>query len=212
MLLFETDQALLNTAKNGNYLEIQPFCGQSDAGHFKTHVADHLFYGLIDALRPGRYAKKYHKKFFKELVYRNITMETNESHQSRILKRDVKNMHEAHGADDGALALIVVYDRQRLSFVGFPSTTSIHSDCYVNAVVFPISNKVSLHFERREYPDQTFANKVFISFTRDDRGGSGSTPSEDINAIYARLMQIAAEMASAGNRRSSLPNLIASRA
>lgn len=119
-----------------------------------------------------------------------MMLETNDLHQSRVIKKDVKNVHECEHV------LIVAFDRQRLSFVGFPSMRSVHSDCLVNAVIFSTGNRVSLHFERRQHTsiDQPCFNKVYISYSCDDRNNNVHSAMNEVNAMFARLMEVAATL------------------
>lgn len=190
-MLFETHAAFAELIKHGNHVEILPLCTGCDRpGQFATHVDDATFYGLIEFARRnfGKAAWQLQKKFFKEVVYRDITQQTNELHQSRIFQREVKNVHETEVGDCGVL--VVVYERQRLGFAGFPSNKNVHSDCYLNTAVFPIGSRVHVHFERRQMADGLCFNKVYISYDHDARDARDDVhvAMDEINAIFERLV------------------------
>jgi hypothetical protein len=182
-MLFEDEESFSEIVGRGNHVEILPFSVRREVpGQFVTHVDDPVFYGLIDLLRSKH--RQFQKRFFKELVYRDMTQHTNDLHQSKIFKKEVKNVHETDGN-----ALVLVFDRHKMSFAGFPSDKNVHGNSYVNTVVFPIGACVQVHFERRECVDTAqYFNKVFIGYDRGMRDEDVRRSMKDINFIFERLV------------------------
>lgn len=206
----------------GNHIEIVLFCSPGKSGlpgHFVTHVDDPLFFGLLRGMTTqqpslsssssrrggGGVGAQHHKKAYREIVHRTAVLETNGLHQSRAYKKDLRGVHEAGmlsapmPSAAPSLALVVAYDRQRLSFAGFPATRQPHDDCFVNAVVLPITGRMSLHFESRvpfssKCDDVNKArtnNKIFVSLNHDTRSVDAVHAMKEANALLERLFSVA---------------------
>ena len=233
----------------GNHIEIVLFCAPGKSGlpgHFVTHVDDPLFFGILRGMtqsaptatssrrhgggggaRTGAASHHHHKKAYREIVHRTAVLETNDQHQSRTYRKDLRGVHEA-GMGFGfydespsssslpSVALVVAYDRQRLSFAGFPATRHPHSDCFVNAVVLPITGRMSLHFETRAPlvsacggGDGTTANhgtknKVFVSLNHDTRSVDAAHTMKEANALLERVFSVAATLSFRRDKPTSI--------
>ncbi len=94
------------------------------------------------------------KKYYTELVLRDLVCEIGDNHQNNVYK---KSFISQKGD-------IVEYKKEKQSFHVFPSTDKLHSVCQVSKVTFKLPGHVHVHFEHRDYPPtRDTTNKVYIS-------------------------------------------------
>lgn len=141
----------------GNYIEFI----LSDDTKTRTEISPYKFYGLLTELKQK--LGNCFQKHFKEYVFRDMFYENNDKHQIKVYKKHLTNVH----TDVDGLVILTYY-KEKLPFHMFPSTSSLHSVCYVSKVVFKITNRLFINFEKRVYNDKEAYHKIFVNYNHEE--------------------------------------------
>jgi hypothetical protein len=152
--------SLQKYCSQGNYIEFVILDGENI-----TDIPDNMFFKLLNNMKNKGYAC--FQKHYKEYIYRNMVYENNDKSQIKIYKIALNN----HDTLENGLK-VLIYHKEKLPYHVFPSTTMLHSICYVSKVIFKINNRIYINFEKRKYDSEdsnnVSFNKVFINYNHDD--------------------------------------------
>jgi hypothetical protein len=114
-------------------------------------------------------------KSFREFVFRDITCEISENHQSYVFKKRFLQEDPA--------TQTMAFSKDKQPYHSFPSCTQLHSASTVNRTSFKIKGALQLIFETRRYKDDADTySKVYIANTKE-----GSIPPEVISYVRSKI-------------------------
>lgn len=127
----------------------------------------------IDAIQKA-FSLPTHKSF-REFIFRDITCEISDNHQSYVFKKRFLQ-------EDPAIS-VMTFSKEKLPYHTFPSCTQLHSASTVNRSTFKMKGALQLIYETRHYKDDVDTySKVYIANTKE-----GSIPLEVINYVRTKI-------------------------
>jgi len=141
---------LTDIVKNCNYVEfvlvprlvmeeLQP---DGTVSTIDANLDNNTFYALLSQFKNNTNNAKYMQRFFKRLIYRNMFYETNEKYEIKTYKQTISSIVKLKGP-----FVVTGYNKQKISFHSFPSTSENNMECYVNSIVFKVNNRLFLNFD-----------------------------------------------------------------
>lgn len=127
-----------------------------------------------------RIGKRYHKVFeksFKCYLYKDLILENYEQNEIKVYKKKFKN-HVVNGS-----YVTIYYDKHKVPFHVFPSTTQINGVYYCKRLTFRICNRIYINFETQYHSNvDKYVYKIFVNYNHE--------PNVDIDNIKMMLQTI----------------------
>lgn len=138
----------------GNYLEIILMEGETD-----MDIPDNVFFKMLQHAKNK--TNSCFQKHYKEYVYRNLFYENNDKNQIKIYRKILTHVETIQNG-----MKLLVFHKEKLPYHVFPSTTTLHSVCYVSKAIIKINNRVFLNFEKKIYQGANDSNGSRVSFNK----------------------------------------------
>jgi hypothetical protein len=146
-----------NVFTKGNYTE---FVWNNDGC---INVPYRLFMNTVHSLKSKGYVT--FQKQYKEYVYRDMFFD-NDKMQIKVYRKKLTHHDEIC---DG-LFNVLTFNKEKMPYHVFPSSTKLHSITYVSKVIFKVHNRIFINCEYKAYGDRDSENnyhKIFINYNND---------------------------------------------
>ena len=145
---------------------------------YMANYAEHVVAMGKDQIAIGVIQKAFAsptEKTFREFVFRDITCEISDNHQSHVFKKRYLQEDQATHT--------LTFSKDKQPYHTFPSCTQLHSASTVNRMSFKIKGALQLIYETRQYKDDVNTySKLYIANTKE-----GSIPSEVISYVRSKI-------------------------
>ena len=154
---------------NSNYYEIyltpkmkEQKLDSSDqsAIEFNINVSKEDFDNMLLTMNKANTDFKYFQKEYKEYKYNEVTVHNYKNTETRIFKF----LPQIICKNDNAL--LIGYQRNKLTFLSVPSTTSIYEISYIKKLIFRVNNRIFINFQC-SYSDNIKTYSVYINYNHE---------------------------------------------
>ena len=104
---------------------------------------------------------KHFQKEYKEYLYENVTVQNYKNTETRIFRQSPVIM--LSNLD----AVLIGYNRNKLTFLSVPSTTNIYDMIYVKRLIFRVNNRIFINFEIGIHKDGSKTYQVFVNYNHE---------------------------------------------
>jgi nuclear transport factor 2 (NTF2) superfamily protein len=151
---------------NSNYYEIYLTSNlkhdllDKEAMAFKIDISKDEFDSMLQTISNANTNYKFFQKEYKEYKYNEVTLHNYKNEETRVFKFTPQVIYKNDNA------FLIGYQRNKLTFLSVPSTTSIYEISYIKKLIFRVNNRIFLNFQCN-YTDDTKIYTIYINYNHE---------------------------------------------